>query len=319
MTQLRVEGSLRFASNKHLAQGLAAFEERRYVEFAEVGDFGREGLALSIAQTKDVESDCLPGFPKAYQALAQSAAGGFIELRGPAVASLVPDRAGNFIELTAPETTRLYAGGWRVRVRAGAAQQVAATQLGWREPGDLYDQTPAIETAELAPDGDLVAVCGGRPHAVGAGGKRGKGITAGVLKISSTEDWSPALFRLSTGAEQQRFFGPRWVCGGLAFDGPGARLAAASADEHIYVWEVASGQLLARRKAHKQGALRVGWSADGATLLSVGADATVATWQGAKFEEKGRTATIVGLDLTAHGATPAATSLTVTRPLVTRR
>src|SRR5262249_30190043 len=66
----------------------------------------------------------------------------------------------------------------------------------------------------------------------------------------------------------------------LAF-GPGRRLASASRDGSVRLWEVGSGQP-GRALAGHEGEVRdVAFSPDGATLASAGADGTVRLWAAA--------------------------------------
>ncbi|HEX2079315.1 MAG TPA: hypothetical protein VHG08_16430, partial [Longimicrobium sp.] len=65
---------------------------------------------------------------------------------------------------------------------------------------------------------------------------------------------------------------------GVAFSPDGRRLAAASFDRTVSVWDVASGRRLARLAGHRRKVADVAYSPDGRWLASVASDTTVRLW-----------------------------------------
>jgi hypothetical protein len=115
-----------------------------------------------------------------------------------------------------------------------------------------------FQTARVSPDKKSIAVTGGGRGAVGGAGTLPKYFKAS-LKTTNPKDSAPVLFDLETGEERMRYFGPRWVVGALDFSPDGALLAAGCADELLYVWDVASGALVKKLSAHKNGVTAVRW------------------------------------------------------------
>jgi WD40 repeat protein len=58
----------------------------------------------------------------------------------------------------------------------------------------------------------------------------------------------------------------------------GKRLASASYDKTVRVWDTSSGQTLLTYKGHTAAVYSVAWSPDGKRLASASADQTVQVW-----------------------------------------
>ncbi|HEY2785557.1 MAG TPA: c-type cytochrome domain-containing protein [Fimbriiglobus sp.] len=72
---------------------------------------------------------------------------------------------------------------------------------------------------------------------------------------------------------------------GLAFSPNDKRLATASADKFVKVWDFPSGKFLKSFEGHTQLVLDVGWEPDGNRLVSAGADNIVKIWDFDKGEK----------------------------------
>ena len=66
---------------------------------------------------------------------------------------------------------------------------------------------------------------------------------------------------------------------GVAWSPDGTRIASASADRTVQVWEAVSGHRLLTYTGHKSFVLSVAWSPDGTRIASASDDQTVQVWE----------------------------------------
>ena len=69
----------------------------------------------------------------------------------------------------------------------------------------------------------------------------------------------------------------------VAWTPDGRRLAVASDDGDVTIWDATTGRELARLRAHARGATAVAWNPDGTRLASGGEDALIRIWDAASF------------------------------------
>lgn len=272
MGDVQIRGTFTFKTPKGVQSGLAVFDARRYVEFISREDLTIEKLAVFANVTKEVEEDCIDHFHDAFVAMAELAAGGVIEVAASkrrvqrVYAGKSSFKNGHVVSHPRHEHRRL--------------DEIAGVRLEHSEKS-LF--TYGFQTARVSPDKKSIAVTGGGRGAVGGAATLPKYFKAS-LKTTNPKDSAPVLFDLETGEERMRYFGPRWVVGALDFSPDGTLLAAGCSDELLYVWEVASGALVKKTSAHKNGVTAVKWAKDGASLFTGGPDLMVRVWSWPSLE-----------------------------------
>ena len=108
-----------------------------------------------------------------------------------------------------------------------------------------------------------------RATALGPGGK--------VLALSLERENSASLYDTRTGGEL-KLTGHHDFVSGLSFSPDGARLATASMDGTLKLWDTATGRELAALPGHRTEATDVAFSPDGRTLASVGYKDSIKLW-----------------------------------------
>jgi WD40 repeat protein len=116
----------------------------------------------------------------------------------------------------------------------------------------------------FSPNGKLLATGGGAPT------------EEGEIKFFDTNTWKQ-VGEVKNGHSDTVY--------GICFSPDGKRLASASADKFVKVFEVPSGKFLKSFEGHTHHVLDVGWEADGKLLASAGADHTVKVWDYEKGEQ----------------------------------
>jgi WD40 repeat protein len=103
----------------------------------------------------------------------------------------------------------------------------------------------------------------------------------GLRAVSADGKWLVDSYGQISGAadlKAQRFLIEERHIGPAAFRPDGKVLALAVGPGHIQLWHTASWRLMRDLRGHRGAILSLGYSADGRTLLSAGADGTVLLW-----------------------------------------
>jgi len=166
----------------------------------------------------------------------------------------------------------------------------AILAVAFSADGDLLAAGGASGNVHLwrARDSELLSICRGRGRWVWA-------VTfspVGDLLASSGSDCVVHLWELTefsrdgsntgeTGPIQHPLVGHTNTIFGLAFSPDGQRLASASADQTIGLWDITSKQLIQMLLGHTATVYAVAFSPDGQLLASASRDQTVRIWQAA--------------------------------------
>jgi WD40 repeat protein/serine/threonine protein kinase len=186
--------------------------------------------------------------------------------------------AGVFGVAFSPDS-RWLASGWgdgMVRIRDAKAPAGEAREL----PG----HAGGVERVAFLPDGRLASAGGraeagghsvhaaaqrGRPGLASAGGRAEAGGTSGFGEVK--------IWDLSTGRVLD-LRGHTGLVEGLAYTRDGRRMATASDDRTIKLWDTTTGEEVFTLRGHTAGVLCVAFSPDGRRIASGGWDRTVRVW-----------------------------------------
>jgi WD40 repeat protein len=108
------------------------------------------------------------------------------------------------------------------------------------------------------------------------------GITGGTFSLSRLlhpGEATPVQVRLPSQTLPYTYSGHAGAVLSVAWSPDGTRIASASADRTVQVWEVKSGNLLLTYNGHKSFVLSVAWSPDGTRIASASDDKTVQVWE----------------------------------------
>jgi hypothetical protein len=137
----------------------------------------------------------------------------------------------------------------------GSYGQVVVWDLAKAQPvKTVTNVLGAVNDVRFSPKGDILAIGGGQPSA------------KGELQLYQTSDWKP----LTT------LRGHDDVVFSLAFDSDGKRLASASFDHSVRVWDVAKQASLKEYHHHSDFVYAVAFSPNGKQIASASKDRTVA-------------------------------------------
>lgn len=137
----------------------------------------------------------------------------------------------------------------------GSHGQVAIWSLEKAEPIKLLTNVlGAVNDIRFSPNGDVLAVAGGQPSA------------KGDLRLYQTSDWK--LLATMRGHDDVIF--------SIAFSSDGSKLASASFDQKVKVWDVKTQSELQTFTGHSDFVYAVAFSPDGTKLASASKDRTVA-------------------------------------------
>src|SRR5262249_34483253 len=102
---------------------------------------------------------------------------------------------------------------------------------------------------------------------------------ASASRDGTVKLWDPVqgtLIRTFTGNTPSQDFANAFFC--LAVSPDGTRIAAAGADQQVWVWSVSTGTVLARLAGHERSIWGLAFSPDGSRLASAGADRVAKVW-----------------------------------------
>jgi len=114
-----------------------------------------------------------------------------------------------------------------------------------------------VVSVDFSRDGTLLATGGGVPS------------RNGEVHIWNVEDGSPLLALSDAHAD---------AVNGVEISPDGTRVASASADKFVRVFDIASGDLLVQCEGHTNHVLGISWRSNGRVLASSSADATIRIW-----------------------------------------
>ena len=110
-----------------------------------------------------------------------------------------------------------------------------------------------------------------------------RGLAAGALALGvagcSVPGFSPAATKApSSGSPLLVYKGHSASVNGLAWSPDGTKIASASSDKTVMIWNAATGEALLSYKGHTKEVWDVGWAHDGTRLVTSGADNTAQVW-----------------------------------------
>jgi WD40 repeat protein len=144
-----------------------------------------------------------------------------------------------------------------------------------KEVRDVGRFTSHAVAVAFSPDGRLLAA--------GSSGAASELPEAGELRVWNTTNFEPLFTH--TGEVGEVPGDDRWSVTSVAFSPDGTRVASASIDRVVRVWDVPSGRERLTLKGHEDWAGNVRFSPNGNELVSAGADATVRVWNAASGEQ----------------------------------
>jgi WD40 repeat protein/Flp pilus assembly protein TadD len=194
-----------------------------------------------------------------------------------------------------PDSRRLAAAGW------GGNLMVWEMDTGrplLTLPLQTVIQGDDIKSIAFSPDGRHVASLGPGALAV-RDATTGEKLWAGAIHAGDTyglayspdgryaaasEDYSVHIWDMET-AKQLRSFWHGGKVRSVAYSPDGRRLASASFDQTIRIWDMTPGQVIRTLRGHTDRVMSVAFSPEGDRLASGGADSTVRVWDAASGQE----------------------------------